>query len=134
MTQRTELAGYMRDLWWYNGGRGALNGSLELAQADGILKDPDGHLSALVEAGLLERVPGYDPKNGWYRVLPPKPPHVHDFYISNTGMRDFPEMDEGRPCLLITCRGCNAQFYAPNRFPIEIPELEFGERGWHKNV
>lgn len=90
--------------------------------ARSIFADPQKHIDALIEARVLvedlSRV-------GYYMVGHPK----HDWYVSNYGMTDAPEVDNGRPCLMVACRGCRISWYHPNRIPVVVPP----ESEWRRN-
>lgn len=52
--------------------------------ADSILADPQSHVDALVEAGVLGVIGSVTNTDDWgrdcgYHVISPKPPHVHDW-------------------------------------------------------
>lgn len=77
---RARLYGHMADL----GGNQPYDA---MNQAKAILADPQPHIDALVEAGVLERT-----ENGWWSEGPPPigdqpayrvlPPHVHDWRVA----------------------------------------------------
>jgi hypothetical protein len=61
--------------------------------AQGIVEDPQAHIDALVEAGVLRRSGiGTD----YYFVVPPEPPHDHNWRWTPTG--------------IVVCLGCDKSF------------------------
>lgn len=80
-----------------------------------ILADPQGHIDALVEAGVLE---AWAPKNGVqpYAVVAP---HVHEWQVTNAMPGDALGRCE------IACATCPPNVLTncvvPNRLPIEVP-------------
>lgn len=81
-------------------------------QADAIRKDPQAHIDALVEAGVLRPTPGST--RGSYQVVQPEPPHEHRWGVLDDGGR-------GR-LLPITCVRCGAKRHVTRTLPIEVPE------------
>jgi hypothetical protein len=66
---------------------GRFTSALDGWTARGILADPQAHIDALVDAGVLEKATSAnalgleDQGRPCYVVVKPKPPHVHDWYI-----------------------------------------------------
>lgn len=80
--------------------------------ASGILADPQGHVDALVAAGVLEAWPGTIGGSTPFTVVQPQPPHVHDWRV-----------DHMRPAgtLLVRCTGCPERRVVSAQLPIEVP-------------
>lgn len=75
--------------------------------AKGIIAEPQAHIDALVEAGVLRHDHGLD--HHLYAVVKP---HVHDWCVSQSVT----------PALVVLhCYGCDTGVGVPNRLPIEIP-------------
>lgn len=96
-------------------------------QASTILANPQAHIDALVEAGVLERDEAWVPVPGRtinefqvrYRVVRSKPPHVHDWRVN---VRPMIEPSTGMVSLVCTDTDCTVRWEVPNRLPIEVPE------------
>lgn len=72
-----------------------------------ILADPQGHIDALVVAGVLEREGSY---SVFYRVVQPEPPHEHLWYVVYGHISEVE----------LLC-GCGEKRRVPNELPIEVP-------------
>lgn len=90
----------------------------------GILADPQAHIDALVEAGVLERasvVTYVNNPNGIGQTIRPGylvvAPHVHEWRVSDT---EPVRSDDVR--LFCADHHCSEARYVPNRLPIEVPE------------
>jgi len=78
--------------------------------ADGILSDPQAHIDALVEAGVLRRG-----TSRAYYVVAPERLHVHEWKVSAW----TPVLDND---VSLMCVGCGGVRWVANRLPIEVPE------------
>jgi hypothetical protein len=96
---------------------GLINSSWPIRLADSIRKDPQAHIDALVEAGVLQHFPMPSTlKFLYYSVVEPKPPHVHDWAVS------LITFAPGVQVLDLVCSGCPETRHVPNKLPIEVPE------------
>ena len=82
VTQLDRLAPHLRSLCTGAQQRAGHAWAIANSQAQSILADPQGHIDALVEAGVL-MIESCTMKKGSekYRVLQPEPPHVHEWEI-----------------------------------------------------
>lgn len=94
--------------------------------SEGILANPQAHIDALVEAGVLAR--GFEPKTYMGGTPPPDgivpfdtvisyrvvQPHVHEWRLTH----ELPLMSG---FFAVVC-DCGAWHKVPNRLPIEVPE------------
>ena len=85
-------------------------------QAETVLADPQAHIDALCEAGVLSM--GTNRGGDYYRVLQP---HVHEWRVEVVGAKE-PDAPGGDTIYLgcATCRAVSSK--AANRLPIEVPE------------
>jgi hypothetical protein len=79
--------------------------------ADAILADPQAHIDALVEAGVLRASNTDRPEAAYYEVVAP---HVHEWRVSF----DAPPVPD---MIDIRC-GCGRIRSIPNRLPIKAPD------------
>jgi hypothetical protein len=65
---------------------GPLMGHWNLNMAEHLLANPQAHVDALVEAGVLKKQwnMGYE-ENKWYIVVKPEPPHTHVWQFEGAG-------------------------------------------------
>ena len=75
-----------------------------------FIDDPQAHLDALVEAGVLE-IPktGYGSRSRLYRLVRP---HEHVWRVTAL---------DGGVNVRLTCDGCALEYWQNNRLPIEMP-------------
>lgn len=94
------------------------------AIANAIRRNPQAHIDALAEAGVLRSHPEFWIENGeigttdapvMYRVVQP---HVHEWQVIEIHSL------EGvvQPGVIIACRDCGSRMLISNRLPIEIPD------------
>ena len=83
--------------------------------ADLIRKDPQAHIDALVEAGVLRAT---NRLRNRYMVLSPDPPHDHEWWgvTCCTNRRGTAET------VYVECACGESRAAVPNRLPIEVPE------------
>lgn len=92
--------------------------------ACGILEDPQAHIDALLEAGVLEfaktenRLASHGPNMTvlLYAVVQPEPPHEHSWQV----VECIPDHVGQR--IKIACFGCRAERLVSKDLPIEIPK------------
>ena len=110
--------------------------------ASGVIANPQAHIDALVEAGVLKQITTdhYGNFNGpgrpCYAIVQPKPPHVHDWRISGEtlvqertyakrqGWVITTEVDIGPAhwaMLPLKCT-CGEVKWVVNKLPIEVPD------------
>lgn len=107
------LGKHLRDLW-----REHIPPEVgEFDQAKHILADPQGHIDALVEAGVLERLGtwGAEPSGRHITAYGVVQPHVHDWRVIGPTQADSVSQ------VLVGC-GCGNKHWVLNRLPIEVPD------------
>ena len=85
--------------------------------AHGITDDPQAHIDALVEAGVLERLGtwGAEPSGRHITAYGVVQPHVHDWRVIGPTQADSVSQ------VLVGC-GCGNKHWVLNRLPIEVPD------------
>ena len=81
--------------------------------AHGITDDPQAHIDALVEAGVLvDNDPGmHGVFKHWYTVAAP---HAHEWRVCWVGNTDT--------AVQVQCKNCGERTLVTNRLPIEVPD------------
>jgi hypothetical protein len=83
--------------------------------ADAILADPQSHIDALVAAGVLERATWTGIQgDAYFTVVPPQPPHVHDWFVIRVVNTNEVE-------LCCSNLGCGERRVVSNRVPLKVP-------------
>ena len=111
--------------------------NLEQRIASGIIANPQAHIDALVEAGVLKQITTdhYGNFNGpgrpCYAIVQPKPPHVHDWRISGETLVQERTYAKQQGWVITTqvdwamiplkC-ACGESRWMVNKLPIEVPD------------
>lgn len=95
---------------WEGGHGGGL--ALTQAMANGVAINPTLLLEAMVKDGML-----MESRGGpcWYRVIPPEPPHVHEWHALG--------VNTSAGTVVLQCTGCTERRSASAKLPIEIPNV-----------
>ena len=89
-------------------------GNLPEQAAARILADPQGHVDALVEAGVLR----LENHTTLYTVIQPKPAHQHEWRVA----MDVDNVNAHvSTTVRLICHECHATHDVTNRLPIESP-------------
>lgn len=90
-----------------------------MAVASVLMRDPQAHVDALVEAGVLKFGPVNPDLRPMYHVVQPEPPHDHSWRVAMTVDNVNAHVSTA---VRLICHACHTTRDVANRIPIEAPD------------